>query len=74
MKNFFPVYNNLSHGGSPEDREAFAKAHPARYALAKGQPANSVLWRDAPEFPFQYAEMVERGDYIPHPSGRFVRP
>ena len=45
-----------------------------RALMALGQDPRSVLYRAPATEPRNLAEMIEAGDYIPHPSGKFVRP
>jgi len=47
---------------------------PGCAAHAKGQQPGSVLLRAPATEPHNYAQMLEAGAILPHPSGRFVRP
>lgn len=45
-----------------------------RAKLAEGQGATSVLLLPPATEPHNLRAMVEAGRYLPHPSGKFVRP
>lgn len=45
-----------------------------RVKMATGQGSTSVLLLPPATEPHNLAKMVEAGQYLPHPSGKFVRP
>jgi len=54
------------------EAEAFKKAWPARASLKAGP--NSVLSKAPATEPHNWADLLEKGLLLKHPSGRFVAP